>query len=1492
VVALLGVILLVLSNSRFQRWALQKGLNGAVGQQGLLVKLDSLSFSLERSCLNLYQVVLTDSTGNTLLSIDRADIDIQPRKLLSKRLGFNAIRLIGANIHLWRETPSSPLNIKQLPLFQSQPDEERVTKSGQSLPYLNLESVMLKDCRIQYDVLSEPYASGFDPYHVEIKDISLKGSALSEDGRIKMNVEQLSCATPQGFQIQDLDLAAGYDQRYLLIERFALALPHSSVTVTPTLLLCPGFQPDSIAIAEEMDLTARLSLWDFPQTARQYHLENDNHQATLQLQLAGDMSLLDIRHLYFSLDDLAGLDGQASLQHALKPSRRINSHWDEIWIRPEIAALYGQIASSPSMQLPDFVYRLGRTSYTGELSMDSSMIRAKGQLASAPGTMQLQASVIDYASSEQHLAGSISTDNFDLQELFQLEKALGPTDMDMKVKAVRREGQSLMADVQADIHRLPFNGYVYRDADLKARIDEQGHYHALLDMDDPNCQLNLTAFMQQKDVNRLQADMEVRHVDLQQLNFLPETEGTSALSFSLSTDLEGNDLDNLLGQLRVDSIDFYNNLTPCHADSLVLSLEKGRTAIASDVIRGELIGQYRFSELYNDIHDGVLARYLPTLFPAEGRSVADNSYHFQLEVGQTESWSTALSLPFTVPESVSAEGYYDHPDDHFYLRAHSREIFYQEMRLSQPEIVADNQGDKRLYLSAASAVDNGSNLYNVALNADAVADSIRLDFFGEDLKTAAKNRLNLHSSHLFRKDGTNSPLTVRSHLNTLEIQMADSLWQTQPCRFYWDGSDLQISQFKLTHDDQLLYLDGTVSKNDTDTLSVVMNRVSIDDLFRLKTTRSVVKKKKQLLIGGTATGSAKIVSLMSEPQVNGDIAVEKFSLNRSPLGDLQAKARWNEEKTGIELDASVSENGQWLGDVNGGFYLQHDSLYLGIDAHGIPLDFVSMFSQPMVSLGGRAHGFIQVMGQVKEGAKIAVVGNGLIEQGELRIDMLKTRYTFSDTVYLTPTSIRMNRVELTDNENNKAYFTGEITHSGFKNLYFDFGLSFNRLKLMDIPASAGENLYGDVYATGTATMSGPDKDLQIEVKARTAERTLVAASLASSATDNDYAFIRFVDKDEEKVVIEDKIRLRPATQIQPAMVNGHVSVVLELEVTPAAELILITSAGGDEMRARGEGRLRLLYSTKEDVQIFGQYVLESGKYKFSIQNLISREFNIAQGSVVNFNGDLMSAEMDINAGYTVFNVSLSDLLEEGDLASLNLNRTSIPVTCTMNISGKLEQPTIQLGLAFPSADEEVRRRIMNVINTDEILNRQIVYLLLLGRFGTIENTYAVSTTNNDNMTAVVAATLNTLSRQINRLIVQSLGDENLSLDLKYHYDDMTTGIGEWQVAMSGQMLDNRLIINGNIGSREDLVNSNTQFVGDFDMEYKFSQSGRWRLKMFNRSNDSRYFKSAMTTQGVGVVYKETFNTLSELRQAFVDRIVRQIVKSKGESDLRNNRKNQ
>lgn len=89
---------------------------------------------------------------------------------------------------------------------------------------------------------------------------------------------------------------------------------------------------------------------------------------------------------------------------------------------------------------------------------------------------------------------------------------------------------------------------------------------------------------------------------------------------------------------------------------------------------------------------------------------------------------------------------------------------------------------------------------------------------------------------------------------------------------------------------------------------------------------------------------------------------------------------------------------------------------------------------------------------------------------------------------------------------------------------------------------------------------------------------------------------------------------------------------------------------------------------------------------------------------------------------------------------------------------------------------------------------------------------------------------------------------------------------EVDVALSSQLLNNRLLLNGNFGYRDNSMNnSSTNFIGDFDIEYLLTRNGNIRLKAYNHYNDQNYYiKSALTTQGVGVVFKFDFNNPLDL----------------------------
>lgn len=140
------------------------------------------------------------------------------------------------------------------------------------------------------------------------------------------------------------------------------------------------------------------------------------------------------------------------------------------------------------------------------------------------------------------------------------------------------------------------------------------------------------------------------------------------------------------------------------------------------------------------------------------------------------------------------------------------------------------------------------------------------------------------------------------------------------------------------------------------------------------------------------------------------------------------------------------------------------------------------------------------------------------------------------------------------------------------------------------------------------------------------------------------------------------------------------------------------------------------------------------------------------------------------------------------------------------------------------------------------------------RFYTPEYTGAQS--QNNELTSVASSTI---SSQLANILGQV--SENLSIAPNFRSNKGDFSDIEVDVALSSQLLNNRLLINGNLGYRDKSLNANgSTFIGDFDIEYLLTKTGNIRLKAYNHYNDQNYYiKSALTTQGVGVMFKHDFN---------------------------------
>ena len=113
--------------------------------------------------------------------------------------------------------------------------------------------------------------------------------------------------------------------------------------------------------------------------------------------------------------------------------------------------------------------------------------------------------------------------------------------------------------------------------------------------------------------------------------------------------------------------------------------------------------------------------------------------------------------------------------------------------------------------------------------------------------------------------------------------------------------------------------------------------------------------------------------------------------------------------------------------------------------------------------------------------------------------------------------------------------------------------------------------------------------------------------------------------------------------------------------------------------------------------------------------------------------------------------------------------------------------------------------------------------------------------------------------------------EDFDVGFNYRPGDQLSS-DEVEVALSKQFLNNRMTVNvnGNYDVRPTTTTTN-QLVGDVDVEYKINKSGKVRMKVFTRANDHLLYEYAPYTQGVGIFYREEFDTFGDLARKYRDK---------------------
>lgn len=1458
---ILGSMAIVLNTKWFQKKLTDTVIHDFERRTGATLTIDHVSFSMHNG-LELHVIQLKDRYKKPILSAERLDGTIQIMPLLRQEIRFTDLRLVRANLYLSRRKAKDPLNIQFI--LDAYKSKKQVRQKWD----MSFNTIILRNCKVHYDVTSQAQKKGkLDLNHLDLLDLSAKMSYKALSGvRYKFSVSKLQAREKNGLHIDQMQMEALFTDKSVKLSKLNVQSGRSNFKVQgleASFRSSKGVGP----LMESVQLKPVIvHLFVVPDEFGflSESLNEISKPIKVDACLEGKLSNLICKDLTIDVSNILTINGIFIAKQLLDSKKfQLNGDIKNFNISPSGIDFLTKTFSNPKTNL-SMLKKLGSINYKGTFKAGSQNAIITGFFRTDVGDLQTDIQLISKDRSLQY-EGHLSSNSIRLGELLPQKLLVGETGFDFKMEGNYDTNSGLSGIVDGLATHIFYRGYDFKNLVIKGRFDKTG-FNGNAALGDANGKLNFSGLV------NLTNEMPVYRFDLFATGFNPFAFGllgyqsNASFSFHLHSDMSGNDIDDLTGDITLDSLRLNSNKETFFLRKMELNVARAvgnqQLKVTSPILNAELWGNFRLSELPDGFR-GLLNRFLPSLVSSDFVMPKGNSYEFHGSLAPCPDLLSILKMPFNINEVVDIQGFYNETTGKFRFRGDAPMLTYGKTRVQDAGFLLENPQKEAKFLAFAEFGPEEST-FKMNMDARGLNDfaSFKFNLSNVGLQTYSGN---IQGDVRFSR-ANNGNLNLDGNLNKSSIIVNDSLWQINPTNLRWENNSLFVSDFQLTHADQFVKLQGIASSKATDTLFISMNSFSLDNVFDLlpKNNGGSVK------LGGLVSGEAKCAGILKMASLDADLFVKQFTLNKVLLGDLTAKSEWDTNRKALVLDALVKrdsafgESSRTVAEGRGYYFPAKDSMYLNLDGYRLPISFLEPYLGTILKrMDGTASGNIIIKGPMKH---LELYTKVFIENGSFGIEMLNTRYTFSDTITLSPTLVYFRNVRILDKEGNSAVANGIIHHKNFKESQTSIEISGNNILAMDIPPNPNAYFYGKAYGTGTVSINGPQNDIVIDVNLKSEDRTNVTISFLDDTEVTEAGFIQFVQRKKVNDYEDEPLFKRKKLTAPTIKMASNVTVNLFMEVTPNADLTLVTDpTTGDDIKAKGSGALRCVIDKSDDISLYGRFNILSGKYKFIYQNILRRDFNIEDGGSITFAGNPFEAQVDITANYTV-NAQLTDLLPTEALSELKLNRTNIPVNCVLKLNGELQRPGISLDLAYPSADDEMKRVISNVINTDDMKNQQLVFLMLFGGFSTPTTSTAQSTTTN-NMSAVWNTGISTLSSQFNRIVNGALGNNNMNFNFNYknsNYDP--TSPGEWGVMMSGSFFNNRLTVNSNVGSRENLVTSTggNQFIGEFDANVKFKNSEKWSWKVFNRANDNRYFKSALNTQGVGILFKEDFNKVGDI----------------------------
>lgn len=1404
--------------------------------------------------LVIHDISLKDRSGEYLFKAN--ELSVRPGLIRLKRhkLNIEKVFIDHGVIQLLTHKGDTSLNLQFIIDYFASTGTTMPPDTVKGEPWdLTVSNIILNSTRFHFeDENTERQLVGMDYANIDVNDINLHLTDLRFDAdTIRVNILNLSALERSGFHVKRLAGEFHVSPGFLKANNLKILTDNSDISMSFAFLY-PSWSAyndflNAVTIKANISPTY-LDLQDIGFFAPDIRHMKDRFR--FEGKIDGSVSNFrakDFRIAYgtntyfwgniraFGLPDVE----QTFVDLAVK-TMTTNKQDIESFLLPD---------ESDSIVLPGMLANIGILSFSGYFTgyyndfVSNALFRTN--LGNVKTDLVLRRTLDESKLSYQ---GQVNVTGFNFGKLLGDTASIGVTTFrgEIKGKGLAMANADMELDVHVDSARLL--RYNYHKIDVRGLLFNK-RFTGYLDVDDPNLSLQFTGMVNFSDsIPGFDFNSEIKHAQLFNLGFL-KRDSTEILATIIKANFTGSNLDNLDGSISFENTNFVEGSKSIHMKNMYLVNEidaQGDKSyhLKSDFVDADISGHFNFSSvvpsLYTFVKNYLASFYLRDSAKLEALESSDQELKCNIRFKNTDQLTNIFLPVLKVAENASVEGSYDEPKGLLSLKARAPFLDVSGLHIPNWYIDAKTTSSELSFNTGATAV-----YFKKASKGDSV--EVKLDTF--NLVSHLRHDSILYAfswteaGKLSGIDGfvsfINDP-RAEIKITNMGVLVNNREWTVDPGNYITiDTNLIIIRKLNFSSGSQFLQADGIVSGRTQDTLSLAFNKIDISSLDNLLGTRAVD-------LEGILSGKVKLMNLYNDIRVISDLRLDQFRFNKELLGDallninyIKADKRFD-IRSRIEYTGNVGKNIPF--DLKGSLYSGDEPrIDFNLDLKNLNLKMVRPFvSSFMSGLNGWISGHASIKGSLD---KPRLSGDLNLSRTEFKISYLNVLYSLADVVHIDSNAFVFNKITIYDSLGNKGILNGRIRHEYFRDMRLDLNVDFNNFSAFNNTFAQNPVFYGKARATGSVHVFGPLDDINISVKALTGKNTQVAIPINLTAGVGQNDFIQFVNKND---TLSEKNHTKKE--------ESNLSLDIALKVNPDAQVEVFLPDQLGSLKAQGNGNILMGMTPSRPFDMIGTYSITRGSFIFHIKNLLRLPMNISEGSRITWSGDPADANLSVSAVYKT-KTTLAGLTSDPTEA-----QARFPVEVVFHLGGKLQNPDIKFSMNLPNVEEDIKVVVYRSIDTTNVseMNQQMIYLLVMNAFKPV----VASSGSGINVGATSASLV---TNQINSWL--SGISNNVNMGVNYR-PGTSSDVQSWDVTMSTQLLDNRLLIDGTFGMntyKSTAYAQPNQIVGDINIEYVLTKNRRWRVHAFNRTNNVNILNNnSPYTQGVGLKYQKDFYSFGEL----------------------------